>query len=419
VQSGAVQRVGPDSVSGEAEVGRLRAGRWAALVAVGFAVFTDYLIYGAIVPLTPYSPAAGGPVSHLSILYGAYSVGVLLSTPPFGIIGDRFSYRAVMWLAAGLSVPGILLLWHTDGFALTLIGRLFQGAASAATWTAGLALVASHYPEQRVRMIGFTLMASTGGSVIGPVMSGVLYQYGGYGLPFAVLCGFAVVDAGLRFLLLPPDKAHEGGRLGLTGLLADRSVAAPALAVAIAAGAWGILEPVLPHHLGLTLAAGAAEVGLLFTLATIMYGFATPLVSFATERFGVTPTIVAGIVVMAASLPLLGLTPNLILTGVVLCVVNAAFAFLLNPTSAELGDAVERRGLACYGAVYAIYNIAYAVGMMSASTLSASLADRFGVGQILLCVSAILLVCIPLIVGASSRAQTVSAAAQEPPGEPS
>ncbi len=419
MHSGAVRRAGIGSVSGRAEVGGLRAGQWTALVAVGFAVFTDYLIYGAIVPLTPYSPAAGGPASHLSILYFAYSVGVLLSTPPFGIIGDRFGYRTVMWLAAGLNAPGILLLWHSHGFTLTLIGRLFQGAASAGTWTAGLALVASRCPEQRVRMIGFTLMASTGGSVLGPVMSGVLYQYGGYALPFAVLCGFAVVDASLRFLLLPPDKAHEGSRLGLTGLLADRSVAAPALTVAIAAGAWGLVEPVLPRHLELTLAAGAAEVGLLFTLSTIMYGFVTPLVSFATERFGVTRTVVAGILVMAASLPLLGLTPNLILTGVVLCVVNGAFAFLLNPTSAELGDAVERRGLACYGAVYAIYNIAYAVGMMSASALSASLADRFGVSQILLCVSAILLVCIPLIVRADIHAQTVSAAAQETPGEPS
>jgi MFS transporter, DHA1 family, solute carrier family 18 (vesicular amine transporter), member 1/2 len=119
----------------------LRASRWAPLVAVGFAVFTDYFIYGAIVPLTPYSPAASGSGTALSLLYGAYSVGVLISTPAFGMIADRLGYRAVMWLAAGLSLPAILLLWHSDGFALTLIGRIFQGAASAATWTAGLALL--------------------------------------------------------------------------------------------------------------------------------------------------------------------------------------------------------------------------------------------------------------------------------------
>jgi MFS family permease len=140
---------------------------------------------------------------HYTPKHGS-SVGVLLSTPAFGMIADRLGYRAVMWLAVGLSVPAILLLWHSDGFTLTLIGRLFQGAASAATWTAGLALIAARYKEQRVQMIGLPLMASTGGSIVGPIMSGVLYQYGGYTLPFVVLCGFALADAALRFLLLPP-----------------------------------------------------------------------------------------------------------------------------------------------------------------------------------------------------------------------
>jgi MFS transporter, DHA1 family, solute carrier family 18 (vesicular amine transporter), member 1/2 len=397
------------AVTGElAGLVSLRASRWAALIAIGFAVFTDYLIYGAIVPLTPYSPAGNGSDAALSILYGAYSVGVLLSTPAFGLIADRLGYRAVTRLAVGLSVPAILLLWHSDGFTLTLIGRLFQGAASAATWTAGLALIAARYKEQRVQMIGLTLMASTGGSIIGPIMSGVLYQYGGYTLPFVVLCGFALADAALRFLLLPPDRPHQPGGPGLVRLLAQRNVAAPALAVAIAAGSWGILEPVLPRHLERAIGVGAVEIGLIFTLSTIVYGFTSPLVGFATERLGLARTVVIGIMLMAVMLPLLGITPTLILTGAVLCIVNAAFAFLLNPTSAELGNAVEQQGLSCYGAVYAIYNIAYAIGMMSASALGASLSDRFSVVHILICVSLILLACIPLIIGSTRNAQTVS-----------
>jgi MFS family permease len=343
----------------------------------------------------------------LSVLYGAYSVGVLLSTPVFGTIGDRLGYRAVMWIAAGLSVPAVALLWHSDGFTLTLIGRLFQGAASAATWTAGFALIAARYPTERVRMIGLALMASTGGSVIGPVTSGALYQLGGYSLPFVVLCAFALTDAALRFLLLPKDPPHEGGGPGLVGLMLDRSVAAPALAVAVAAGAWGILEPTLPRHLEAALGIGTAEIGLLFTLSTIVYGCAAPLVSFATGRFGIMRIAIAGLVMMAATLPLLGLAPTLAICGAILCLVNIAFAFMLNPTSAELGDAVERRGLSCYGAVYAIYNISYALGMMSASTLSASLSERFSAFQILLCVSAILLLCIPLLLAANRRVQPV------------
>lgn len=157
-------------------------------------------------------------------------------------------------------------------------------------------------------------------------MSGALYQIGGYGLPFFILCIFALVDAGLRFLLLPEDPPREEPSLSLIRLIMDRGVATPAFAVAIAAGAWGILEPTLPHHLEAALGARAAEVGLLFTLSTVIYGCASPLVSLATGRVGMIRTIVAGMVTMALALPFLGIAPTLILSGIILCVVNVGFA---------------------------------------------------------------------------------------------
>ena len=59
-----------------------------------------------------------------------------------------------------------------------------------------------------------------------------------------------------------------------------------------------------------------------------------------------------------------------VLSGAALCLVSIAFAFSLNPTSAELGNAVDRRGLSCYAAVYAVYNIAYSIGMIATSPLN-------------------------------------------------
>ena len=56
---------------------------------------------------------------------------------------------------------------------------------------------------------------------------------------------------------------------------------------------------------------------------------------------------------------------------------QCGFAFTLNPASAELGNAVDRRGLSCYAAVYAVYNIAYSVGMMATNGL-AGIAARLG-----------------------------------------
>jgi MFS transporter, DHA1 family, solute carrier family 18 (vesicular amine transporter), member 1/2 len=51
---------------------------------VAFALFMDYLIYGLLIPLTPYSPAHATSEEELGLLYGSYSVGVLVATPLLG-----------------------------------------------------------------------------------------------------------------------------------------------------------------------------------------------------------------------------------------------------------------------------------------------------------------------------------------------
>ncbi|HTJ64608.1 MAG TPA: MFS transporter [Alphaproteobacteria bacterium] len=378
---------------------RLRAGHWTIFACVAFAVLTDYLVYGALLPLTPYSPAGPMNETTLSILYGTYAVGALGTTPFFGAMGDRRGYRLPMLWGAGMSVVAIALFWSAPNFPALLLGRALQGAAAAATWTSALALVASHYPINRVRMIGLTLMASTGGSLAGPVLSGWLYAVGGYRLPFLVLAVFVAIDGFSRLFLLPAGHVRGPKGPSAINLLSDRRVVMPAIAVVVAAGGWGILEPLLPIHLQKAAGAGPATVGPLFALGTLVYGLAAPSVEWLTNRFGIRRTAIGGMIGMAVTLPLLGISPELPVVAGVLCLVSIAFAILLNPASAELGDAVEARGLTCYGAVYSIYNIAYGIGMMGASSLATALSGHLGFVGIMLCASAFLLLPIPLLLG--------------------
>jgi len=91
----------------------------------------------------------------------------------------------------------------------------------------------------------------------------------------------------------------------------------------------------------------------------------------------------------------LGLVPDPILAAA-LCLLNASFAFTLNPTSAELGNAVDRLGLNCYAAVYAVYNIAYSIGMMATDTLASLALKELGFFGTLLCAAMGLVLCTPL-----------------------
>jgi len=245
-------------------------------------------------------------------------------------------------------------------------------------------------------MMGFALMGSTAGSLLGPVIGGSLYEAGGYTLPFAVTGALIAGDAGLCLFLLPRRQAGPRGSPEIWRLLLDRSVLVPAAAVGLAAIGWGIIEPLLPPQLvrsGVT----PGVIGLIFTIGSIAYGLSAPLVGWVSNRVPIRMLIAGGTAAMAIALPFLSLCRGAIPAAIGLSVVSVCYAFMLNPTSAELGNAVDRRGLTCYAAVYAIYNIAYAVGQMAASGFASAAAASLSFLHVLLCVSALIIVFIPLL----------------------
>ena len=177
-------------------------------------------------PLTPYSPAHVTSEQQFGLLYGAYSVGVLLTTPLFGYLGDRIGYRRPMIAEVILSAAALALFCSAPQFYLLLLARLFQGNASAATSTAGLAVIAEHYLQKRVEMMGLSLMGSTGGSLLGPVIGGSLYEIGGYTLPLVatgVLDRSASNTGSRRPDRSPGGHAHDPAPAGRTTVSISKS----------------------------------------------------------------------------------------------------------------------------------------------------------------------------------------------------
>jgi MFS family permease len=91
-------------------LGRAASGSSILVGVVAFALFMDYLIYGLLVPLSPYSPAHATSEEQLGLLYGGYAVGVLVATPLFGYLGDRIGYRQLMIYGVALSATALALL---------------------------------------------------------------------------------------------------------------------------------------------------------------------------------------------------------------------------------------------------------------------------------------------------------------------
>jgi MFS family permease len=225
---------------------------------------------------------------------------------------------------------------------------------------------------------------------MGPIAGGLFNQAGAYKLPF-LLIGIAFAAAtGLIGRLVPGAAIQQHEPVDLHALVLSRSIWVPAVTIALAAFSFGIIEPLLPMRLarqGLP----SIAIGTIFAVSTLVYGLSAPWVGRVSERLPVHQVTVLGTIGMAAILPFLALFKGAIPVGITLSLVNVAFAFMLNPASAELGDVVDRSGLSCYSAVYAVYNIFYSIGMLSTAALASSATRLLSFPGVLLCASAVLL----------------------------
>jgi DHA1 family solute carrier family 18 vesicular amine transporter 1/2 len=366
------------------------------IAVIAFTLAVDYLVYGLIIPLTPFSLAGISKDQDLVILAGAYGLGTLVSTPIFGYLGDRFGCRRLILAGAlTLGLTAGLLAWAPT-FTILITARVLQGVAAAATWTAGLALVAEHYSGDRVRMMGFALMGSTSGSVIGPALAGGLYAIGGYRLPFWVVMVVIAIDLLALVALIPADQRNRVPDATVFSLVNDRTVRVAAVAVVLAAAAWTVVETLVPNHVARG-GADPARIGVMFTVTTLIYGLSAPLVWWLVGRIGIRRTSVFGAVIMALTIPLIGLSTQIFTVAAATTAVQIAYAFLLNPQSAAMGDAVEGRGLHSYCAVYSVYNVAYTIGTIGISILAAAILPYFRLEIVLLCLAGVLLVSIPAL----------------------
>ncbi|KAL4767848.1 MFS transporter [Aspergillus nidulans var. acristatus] len=192
----------------------IRSGKPFIIFTVAFAVSTDIFMYGLLVPLTPTAleNKVGIPEEQIqswnSILLALYSAAFLLFSPVLGHLADRAESRR--WpLFLGLLALGVAttLLCIGTNIGLWIAGRLCQGAAVAVVWTVGLALLVDTVePDELGQAIGYISMGVNIGVLAGPLLGGVLYQYGGYYAVFGLAFGFIGIDLLLRLVLI--EKRH-------------------------------------------------------------------------------------------------------------------------------------------------------------------------------------------------------------------
>jgi predicted MFS family arabinose efflux permease len=176
----------------------------------------------------------------------------------------------------------------------------------------------------------------------------------------------ALVAAGnglVQLLVVPPSSARRPRPARLGHILAHRPALAAVAGVGLAAAALTFLEPTLPLDLAGRLGAGAAAVGVAFGAATLVHAAAAVWVGSLAARCRYRWLAGAGLVVMGLLVPVLAVARPLTAVVLVLAAFALALTFVLVPALPELARLVEHLG-AGYGGAYALFNAAYAVGML-------------------------------------------------------
>jgi predicted MFS family arabinose efflux permease len=321
-----------------------------------------YLLFSAV-PLY----AGGGGAGLVTAALMLTTVAGELATPR---LVARYGYRWVV--GAGLVLLGApaLALTVSAGMTVVTVVCLVRGLGFAITTVAGGALTASLIPaERRGEGLALVGVVSAAPAVVGLPLGVWLAQHVGF-TPVFVAGAVAALAAVVTVPGLPdadpaePGSGGDGRPVGVVAGLRTAALVRPSLVFAATAMAAGIVVTFLPL-------AVAGVSGNVIALALLVQPAASAVARWLAGRYGdrhgSARLIVPGLVGSAAGVLVLAVaaTPVPVPAAAVATVAGAAlfgvgFGISQNATLAVMYHRVDASG---YGAVSALWNVAYDAGM--------------------------------------------------------
>lgn len=181
------------------------------------ALFIDSMGIGIVLPVAPrlIMELTGLPLSQAAPLGGyltvAYALMQFIFSPVLGNLSDRFGRKPVlMGSLAALSLD-YLIMGYSQTIAWLFAGRLLSGIAGATFATANAVVADLTTPAERSKFFGLNGMAWGMGFIVGPMIGGLLGQYGPR-VPFFAASAFAATNFTLALVLLRETLAPQNRR---------------------------------------------------------------------------------------------------------------------------------------------------------------------------------------------------------------
>ena len=195
----------------------MASNRSAAISFIFITLLIDVTGIGLIIPVVPglIQQLIHGTISEASKYSGwlafAYAIMQFLFAPLLGNLSDKYGRRPVLLLSLlGLGIDYIFLAF-APSIAWLFIGRIIAGFAGASFTTATAYIADISTPQNRAQNFGMVGAAFGVGFILGPVIGGLLGEFG-VRVPFIAAAGLSLVNCLYGYFVLPESLAVENRR---------------------------------------------------------------------------------------------------------------------------------------------------------------------------------------------------------------
>ncbi|KJH44148.1 transporter, major facilitator family protein [Dictyocaulus viviparus] len=353
--------------------------------------------FSCIAPFYPDEAKKKGMTeSQTGIVFGVFELVMFVMAPLFGKYMTTIGSKNMFTL--GLAITGITAILFgflnflpsgTIFFLASVLIRILEAIGDAAFVTSSFAISAKCFPGNIAVVVGIMETFAGLGYTAGPLIGGVLYELGGFQLPFLVLGAILLFATALGWCLIGNFKDDNiSTSKGMVAMLGIPVIWIMVYAIVVCAISLSFLDPTLSAHLQ-SFNLSPTVVGLMFLLCGGIYTLTAPFWGILIDKyhcangvmiFGSVATVVS--MVMIGPSPLLSMNKSLIMIGLSLAILGVAAGALYIPTFQSCLDAVKDNGyddsFQTYGCVSGVFQSAFALGGFMGPTVGGFAVEKIG-----------------------------------------
>lgn len=371
-------------------------------------IFLDMITWLAAIPLIPvWQDDFGLSDDQAGVVLAIYSLTVLLFAIPSGYLADRIGARRLTLIGAALFVVAAPAIAFVGSFEALIAVRVFQGACSAVTWSAGLAwLAAAVEPSYRIRGLATANASATVATIGGPLFGGPIVALVGIEAAFIALgalvllvIGWALVEpggaAGPR-----PHEDRQGPFIALVHARRPGALQMSFVAIAFVSLMMAALQLLAPLYLDQE-GWSSSAIGWAFTVGSVLSVLAIIAVGRTGGRFDGARALIALTLVCSGLIAILLVPAGVWWYTAVLVVVIGVAAPIFTIAYAVCAEGAREAGIG-EGAAFGMLNAVWAVGAVISPVVSGLVAEG-GVSWIAYALVAVLALGAAGLLGRSRR----------------